>query len=183
MIEQTELPGVVLLVAKVHRDARGAFRETLRATELAEAGFTRPIVQENLAETHGRGFLRGLHFQRAPHDQEKLLQVISGTIFDVAVDIRPGSPTFGRWMGITLAADEPRQIFIPRGFAHGYLTLTDDCRVLYKTGAYYTPDAEGGLRWDDPAVGIDWPMPAADIVTNPRDAAWPSLAEVAAARG
>ena len=179
-IERLAIPEVFLLVSKVHGDARGSFSETFRAEVMAGAGARRPFVQENLARTAKAGQLRGLHYQRAPHAQEKLVGVISGEIFDVAVDIRPGSPTLGRWVGAKLTAAAPRQIFVPRGFAHGYLTLTDDCTVLYKTGDYYAPDAEGGLRWDDPAIGIDWPFPAAQITTNARDAAWPPFAEVIA---
>jgi len=179
-IERLAIPEVFLLVSAVHGDARGSFSETYRASAMAEAGATRPFVQENLARTARAGQLRGLHFQRDPHAQEKLVGVLSGAIFDVAVDIRPGSPTLGRWVGVKLTAGEPRQIFVPRGFAHGYLTLTDDCTVLYKTGDYYAPGAEGGLRWDDPAIGIDWPFPASQIATNPRDAAWPPFAQAIA---
>jgi dTDP-4-dehydrorhamnose 3,5-epimerase len=179
-IERLAIPEVFLLVSTVHGDARGSFSETFRAEVMAAAGATRPFVQENLARTSNAGQLRGLHFQRDPHAQEKLVGVLSGAIFDVAVDMRPGSPTLGRWVGAKLTADDPRQIFVPRGFAHGYLTLTDDCTVLYKTGDYYAPQSECGLRWDDPAIGIDWPFPAAQIATNPRDAAWPPFAEVIA---
>jgi dTDP-4-dehydrorhamnose 3,5-epimerase len=177
MIEPLSLPGVFSLTSAVHRDARGAFSETFRASELAEAGCDRPFVQENLVRTTRAGVLRGLHFQREPHAQDKLVQVLAGSIFDVAVDIRPGSRTLGRWVGLTLSADQPRQIFAPRGFAHGYLTLSDECAVLYKTTAYYAPDAEAGLRWDDPALAIDWPAPRAAISANERDNAWPPFAE------
>jgi dTDP-4-dehydrorhamnose 3,5-epimerase len=137
-------------------------------------------VQENLARTSKAGQLRGLHFQRQPHAQEKLIQVVAGAIFDVAVDIRPNSPTLGRWVGVRLAADEPRQVFVPGGFAHGYLTLTDGCAVLYKTGTYYAPEAESGLRWDDPEIGIDWPWPVDSIATNARDSGWAPFASVIA---
>jgi dTDP-4-dehydrorhamnose 3,5-epimerase len=180
MIERLELPGVFLLTGKVHGDARGSFSETFRASEMAEAGFDKPFVQENLARTRDPGVLRGLHFQRDPFAQDKLVRVLMGAIFDVAVDIRPGSPTLGRWVGVTLTGDEPKQIFVPAGFAHGYLTLTDNCWVTYKTSAYYAPQAEGGVRWDDPAVGIDWPLTASDITTNVRDGGWPPFDEVIA---
>lgn len=179
-VEPLRLPGVLLLTSEVHEDARGAFSETYRASVLAEAGAERPFVQENLARTRRAGQLRGMHFQREPHAQEKLIQVLAGEIFDVAVDIRPGSPTLGQWVGLRLAADTPCALFVPRGFAHGYLTLSDDCAVLYKTGAYYAPHAESGLRWDDPALGIDWPTPADDVATSERDAAWPPFAAVLA---
>jgi dTDP-4-dehydrorhamnose 3,5-epimerase len=180
MIEPQGLAGLVTLTHAVHRDERGAFSETFRASMLVEAGCERPVVQENLVRTAGAGVLRGLHFQRAPHAQDKLLQVLAGTIFDVAVDIRPGSPTLGEWVGVTLSAHQPRQLLVPAGFAHGYLTLSDECVVLYKTTAYYAPDAEGGLRWDDPALAIDWPAPRAAISVNDRDNAWPPFAEVMA---
>jgi len=180
MIEQLDLPGVFVLTGKVHGDERGSFSETFRASELAEAGFDKPFVQENLARTRDRGVLRGLHFQRDPFAQDKLVRVIMGAVFDVAVDIRPGSPTLGRWVGVTLTGDEPKQIFVPAGFAHGYLTLSENCWVTYKTSAYYSPAAEGGLRWDDPALGVEWPASAAEISTNPRDSAWPAFEDVMA---
>ena len=172
-----------MLPSEVHEDARGAFSETYRASVLAEAGAERPFVQENLARTRrAKGVLRGLHFQREPHAQEKLIQVLAGEIFDVAVDIRRGSPTLGQMGGGDLAPPKhaAQRSSSPRGFAHGYLTLSDDCAVLYKTGAYYAPHAESGLRWDDPALGIDWPTPADDVATSERDAAWPPFAAVLA---
>ncbi len=178
-IVRLALPEVFLLEGVVHRDARGDFSETYRASVLAEAGVGGGFVQENLARTAAAGVLRGLHFQREPFGQDKLIRVLAGTIYDVAVDVRPASPTFGRWVAATLTADEPRQLFIPRGFAHGYLTRSPDCAVLYKTGAYYAPQAEAGLRWDDPALAIEWPATASEISVNPRDAGWPPFAEVA----
>jgi dTDP-4-dehydrorhamnose 3,5-epimerase len=180
MIEPQALEGLFILTGAVHRDARGAFSETWRASWLAEIGCTRPIVQENLVRTNRAGVLRGLHFQRPPHEQDKLVQVLSGAIFDVAVDMRPGSPTRGEWLGLMLSAHQPRQFFVPAGFAHGYLTLSEDCTVLYKTTAYYAPGAEGGVRWDDPALAIDWPAPRAAVSANERDNAWPPFAEVMA---
>jgi len=180
MIEPQGLEGVCVLTAAVHRDERGAFSETYRASELAEAGCERPFVQENLVRTTRAGVLRGLHFQRPPHAQDKLIQVLSGTIFDVVVDIRPGSPTLGEWVGLTLSVHQPRQLFVSRGFAHGYLTLSEECVVLYKTTAYYAPEAEAGLRWDDPELGIDWPAPRGAISANQRDKGWPAYAEVIA---
>ena len=177
-IERLAIPDVFAVVSQTHGDARGAFSETWRASALAEAGCERPFVQENLARTAKAGQLRGLHFQRAPHAQDKLVQVVAGRIFDVAVDIRPGSPTLGQWVGATLSADAPRVLFVPRGFAHAYLTLSDDCAVIYKVTDYYAPQAEAGLAWNDPALAIDWPLPASAITTNARDAAWPPFAEV-----
>lgn len=180
-VERLAIPEVFAVVSQAHGDARGAFTETWRASVLAEAGLQRPLVQENLVRTGRAGQLRGLHFQRAPHAQDKLIQVVAGRIFDVAVDIRPGSPTLGRWAGATLGADEPRLLVVPRGFAHGYLTLTDDCAVLYKVTDYYAPRAEGGLAWNDPALAIDWPLAASEITTNERDMRWPPFAQAMAA--
>jgi dTDP-4-dehydrorhamnose 3,5-epimerase len=177
-IERLAIPDVFAIVGQAHGDARGSFAETWRASVLAEAGFDRPFVQENLARTAHAGQLRGLHFQRAPHAQDKLVQVVAGKIFDVVVDIRPGSPTLGRWVGATLSADEPRLLLAPRGFAHAYLTLTDDCAVIYKVTDYYAPQAEAGVAWNDPALAIDWPLPPSQIATNERDARWPPFAEV-----
>ena len=179
-IERLAIPEVFALASQTHRDARGAFTETWRASALSEAGVGRPFVQENLVRTGRAGQLRGLHFQRSPHAQDKLIQVVAGRIFDVAVDIRPGSPTLGRWVGATLGAEEPRLLFVPRGFAHGYLTLTDACAVLYKVTDYYAPQAEAGLAWNDPALAIDWPLPGEAISTNERDRAWPPFADVMA---
>ncbi len=180
MIERLAIPEVYTIARRVHRDERGSFCETWRADVMAEAGFERPLVQENLVRTHKRGVLRGLHFQRDPFAQDKLVQVLTGAIFDVVVDIRPGSPTLGRWVAVTLTEDEPKLLMAPRGFAHGYLTLTDDCWVTYKTSAYYAPQAEGGIGWNDPALAIDWPLTAEEISVNARDGAWPSFAEVVA---
>src|SRR5579864_5555859 len=123
MIEHLDLPDVFVLTGKVHGDARGSFSETFRASEMAEAGFDKSFVQENLARTRDAGVLRGLHFQRDHFAQDKLVRVLMGAIFDVAVDILPSSPTLGQWVGVTLTGDEPKQILVPAGFAHGYLTL------------------------------------------------------------
>ena len=180
MIERLAIADVLLIVGTAHQDARGSFSETYRAEVLAEVGHDRPFVQENLVRTGPKGVLRGLHFQREPFAQEKLVQVLAGAIFDVAVDIRPGSPTLGRWVGVTLSAETPRQIFVPRGFAHGYLTLTENCWVTYKTSAYYAPQAEGGIGWNDPALAIAWPLAADQISVNARDGGWPPFDEVMA---
>jgi len=178
VIEPLDLAGLFVVRGTRHVDARGAFTEAWRASELAAAGFDRPFVQENLVLTRAAGVLRGLHFQREPFAQDKLVQAAAGRIFDVAVDLRPGSPTLGRWAGVTLDASEPRQLLVPRGFAHGYLTLVAGCAVSYKVSAYHAPQAEAGLRWDDPALGIEWPLAAGQVSTNERDAAWPPLAQV-----
>lgn len=173
------IPEVLLITPTRHGDARGWFSETFRQSALEEAGFTGgTFVQDNHARSGRRGVLRGLHFQNPPHAQDKLVRCVRGAIFDVAVDIRRGSPTFGRWVGAELSADNGGQLLVPKGFAHAYCTLTNDCEVLYKVTAYYAPEAEGALRWNDPALAIDWTVPAGQIATNARDAAAPLLADL-----
>ena len=173
---ETALPGVLILTPRRFGDERGWFEETYAAAGLAAAGFARPFVQDNHAASMRRGILRGLHFQAPPRAQDKLLRVARGAVLDVAVDIRRGSPTYGRSVAVELSEDNGRQLLVPRGFAHGYLTLTDRCDVLYKVTDAYAPQTEGGLLWSDPALGIDWPVGADGTVVNARDAAWPTLA-------
>lgn len=178
-IERLAIPEVLLITPTRHGDERGWFSETFRQSALDEAGFTGGVfVQDNHVRSTRRGVLRGLHFQRPPHAQAKLLRCVHGAIFDVAVDIRGGSPTFGRWVGAELSAQNARQLLVPKGFAHAYCTLTDTCEVLYKVTGYYAPQAEAALRWNDPALAIDWSLPADQISTNDRDAAAPLLADL-----
>ncbi len=178
-IARMAIPEVLLITPARHGDERGWFSETFRQTALDEAGFAGgAFVQDNHVRSTKRGLLRGLHFQRPPHAQDKLVRCVRGAIFDVAVDIRRGSPTFGRWVGAELSADNGAQLLAPKGFAHAYCTLTDDCEVLYKVTDYYAPEAEGLLRWNDPALAIDWGLPAEAISTNARDAAAPLLADL-----
>jgi len=177
-IRRLALPEVLLVTPAKHGDHRGFFSETFSQKRLAEAGFDKPFVQDNHSRSGRRGILRGLHFQRAPHVQDKLVRVTHGAVFDVAVDIRKGSPSFGQWVGVELSADNWRQMLVPAGFAHGFLTLTDAAEVLYKVTDYYAPESEGGLAWDDPDIGIDWPMPASEILANERDRRWPALGEL-----
>jgi dTDP-4-dehydrorhamnose 3,5-epimerase len=174
------IPEVLLVEPKKFGDARGFFSETFRASALAEAGFTRPFVQDNHSASPRRGTVRGLHYQSAPHEQDKLLRVTRGAILDVAVDIRKGSPTFGKAVAAELSADNWRQLLIPRGFAHGFQTLTDDVEVQYKVTDYYAPAAEGGILWCDAALGIDWPIAREVAFVNERDAGFPTLAQWAA---
>ena len=177
-IHPLALPEVLLITPIKHGDDRGFFSETFSRRRLAEAGFDKPFVQDNHSLSGKRGILRGLHFQRAPHAQDKLVRVTRGAVFDVAVDVRRGSPSFGRWVGAELSADNWRQMLVPAGFAHGFLTLTDTAEVLYKVTDDYAPEAEGGLAWDDPEIGVDWPMAKSDIITNDRDGRWPKLSEL-----
>jgi dTDP-4-dehydrorhamnose 3,5-epimerase len=174
-IEPQAIADVLLITAQRRGDERGWFAETFRQSALAEAGFTRAFVQDNQAFSAQRGTMRGLHFQAEPHAQDKLIRVLRGAILDVAVDIRRGSPSYGRRVAVQLSADNANQLLVPRGFAHGYLTLTEDCEVFYKVSAYYAPEAERGLLWSDPALGIDWPIPPEEVRVNARDQAWPTL--------
>ncbi len=177
-IRRLALPEVLLITPVKHGDQRGFFSETFSRKELAAAGFEAPFVQDNHSLSGKRGILRGLHFQRAPHAQDKLVRVTHGAVFDVAVDIRKGSASFGRWVGVELSADNWRQMLVPAGFAHGFLTLTDAAEVLYKVTDYYAPEAEGGLAWDDPEIGIEWPIAKDQILTNARDGGWPKLSDL-----
>lgn len=171
------VPDVLLIEPVKHGDERGFFSETFSAKVLEAAGFTGVFVQDNHSRSPKRGTVRGLHFQAPPFAQDKLLRVTRGAILDVAVDIRKGSPTYGKAVVEELSADNWAQLLVPKGFAHGFITLTDDCDVLYKVTDYYAPQSEAGLLWNDPALGIDWPAHIEPFI-NARDAAWPSLADL-----
>ena len=154
---QTDIEGVLILEPQVFGDARGFFMESFNARTFNElVGLDLDFVQDNHSRS-AKGVLRGLHFQKAPHAQGKLVRVTAGAVFDVAVDIRKDSPTFGRWVGVELSADNHRQFWIPPGLAHGFLVLSESADFLYKTTDYYAPQAEGALRWDDPDLAIAWP--------------------------
>ena len=174
-IEPTDLPGVVLVVPRVFTDDRGYFMETFKRSEFERAGLDLPFVQENHSRSSA-GTLRGLHYQREPKAQGKLVRVVLGEIFDVAVDIRQGSPTFGRWVSATLSAENRWAIYIPPGFAHGFCVTSAEAEVIYKTTEEYAPEYEEGIRWDDPGLAITWPV--ASPVLSPRDQRWPSLARI-----
>lgn len=167
-IIQTSLPGVLIIEPKVFGDARGFFFESFNARRFAElTGITTPFVQDNQSRS-ARGVLRGLHYQiRQP--QGKLVRVIAGEIFDVAVDVRRASPTFGQWCGHSLSAENKRQAWIPAGFAHGFAVLSESAEILYKTTDYWVPEHERCIRWDDPQLGIQWPL-AAPPVLSAKDA-------------
>jgi dTDP-4-dehydrorhamnose 3,5-epimerase len=154
----TAIPDVIVVESAVFGDPRGYFMETYNERDFHAAGITATFVQDNQSSSQ-RGVLRGMHFQKR-YPQAKLVRVIRGEVFDVAVDIRPGSPSFGMWAGALLTAQNKRQMFIPRGLAHGFLVLSDSAEFVYKCDEFYHPEDEGGLRWDDPTVGIEWPLPA-----------------------
>ncbi len=175
-VERLSIPEVLLIQPKRHGDERGWFSETYVKRALDEHGVHAPFLQDNQAFSARRGTLRGLHLQIAPAPVAKLVRCLRGAIFDVAVDVRAGSPTFGQWVGAELTADNGGQLYCPRGFAHGYVTLTADTEVFYKIDGYYTPHAERGVRWNDPAIGVAWPIAEAELVLNARDREWPPLA-------
>jgi dTDP-4-dehydrorhamnose 3,5-epimerase len=173
-ITKTDLPGVVILEPRVFTDARGSFMETWHQARYYELGLPAQFVQDNVSFSM-RGTLRGLHFQH-PRGQGKLIQVLHGEIFDVAVDIRVGSPTFGEWVGATLSGDNHRQLYIPEGFAHGFCVTSEVAAVSYKCTDFYTPEAEGSLRWNDPRLAITWPVD--HPLLSPKDATALVLDEV-----
>ncbi|MGC1272212.1 MAG: dTDP-4-dehydrorhamnose 3,5-epimerase [Planctomycetaceae bacterium] len=155
-IQTTALHGVVIIEPNVFGDSRGFFFETWNRRRYAEAGLDVDFVQDNLSFSQ-RGTLRGLHFQN-PHGQGKLVSVLQGEVYDVAVDIRPGSPTFGRWVGVTLSAENSRQVYVPPGFAHGFCVTSEAALFAYKCTDYYAPQAEATIAWDDPDLAIRWPI-------------------------
>lgn len=160
------IPGVVVFTPTVFGDERGLFMESYNARAFAEAtGYEPEFVQDNHSKSQ-RGVLRGLHYQLAPHAQGKLVRVVTGAVFDVAVDLRRRSSTFGQWVGQVLSADNRHQLWIPPGFAHGFLTLTDTAEFLYKTTAYYAPASERAVFWNDPAIGIEWPIAGEPLVSE-----------------
>jgi dTDP-4-dehydrorhamnose 3,5-epimerase len=174
-VHATPLDGLLLIEPQVHRDARGYFLETHHQARYAEAGVPGPFVQDNLSYSV-KGTLRGLHAQLAPRAQGKLVRAVDGELFDVAVDIRRGSPTFGRWFGTVLSGENMHQLWIPPGFAHGFCVMSERVHVEYKCTDYYAPGHEIVIRWDDPEIGVDWP--AGERLLSPRDAAAPRLAEL-----
>lgn len=177
MIEPTPIPDLVILQPRRHGDARGFFSEVWNGVEMAKAGLKHEWCQDNHSLSRQAGTLRGLHYQAPPMAQAKLVRCIRGRIWDVAVDLRPGSPTAGRWFGLELSADNWRQLLIPRGFLHGFLTLEDDCEVLYKVDAPYAPQHDGGIAWDDPDLAIEWPLEGRPLLSaKDRDA--PRLADI-----
>lgn len=152
---QTSIEGVIIVDVKSYGDDRGYFMETYKRPDFVAGGINVDFVQDNQSAS-SKGVLRGLHFQ-INHPQSKLVRVVSGTVFDVAVDMREGSPTYGQWEGVVLSAENKRQFFIPRGFAHGFLVLSDHAEFCYKCDDIYHPNDEGGLMWNDPSIGVEWP--------------------------
>jgi dTDP-4-dehydrorhamnose 3,5-epimerase len=176
-ITPTALPEVLIVEPRVFGDARGFFTESWNEQTFNKAvGSAVRFVQDNHSRS-ARGVLRGLHFQLPPHTQGKLVRVVSGAVFDVAVDLRRSSPNFGRWSGAELTAENQRQLWVPPGFAHGFMVLSETADFLYKTTDYYAPDCEGSVRWDDPAIGIAWPDVGVAPLLAEKDAKAPLLAD------
>lgn len=166
---------VVMLQARRFADSRGWFMETWHRERAAAVGILRDFCQDNHSYSACEGTLRGIHFQRPPHAQAKLVRCTRGSIFDVAVDLRPKSPTYRQWVGVVLSAEEGNQLFIPVGYGHGFVTLEADCEVQYKVDAHYSPEADGGIAWDDPDIGIDWAIHSP--IMSDKDRQLPRLAD------
>ncbi|HEX3874702.1 MAG TPA: dTDP-4-dehydrorhamnose 3,5-epimerase [Solirubrobacteraceae bacterium] len=173
--EATPLPGLWVIDVDPVTDDRGWFARTFDAAEFAAHGLPATVVQCNASFNARRDTLRGMHYQADPHGETKLVRCVSGAVFDVAVDLRPDSPTFARWHGVELTAANRRMLYIPVGFAHGFQTLTDDSELLYLMGHEYVPDAARGVRFDDPAFAIDWPAPTGERIVSERDLGYPDF--------
>lgn len=176
-IEQTPLPGVVILKPRRFGDERGFFSEVYNKRAAAEAGIDVEFVQDNHSLSRDVGVVRGLHFQSPPHAQAKLVRAGAGRVFDVAVDIRRGSPTYGRWTGVELSAEDGNQLFVPAGFLHGFSVLEPNSELLYKCSDFYAPDCDGAVRFDDPDLDIDWRIEMSDAILSQKDARAPLLSE------
>ena len=178
----TTIEGVTIVDVKAYGDARGYFMETYKRPDFVAGGITCEFVQDNQSAST-QGVLRGLHFQ-LEYPQSKLVRVVEGEVFDVAVDLRPGSPTFGKWEGVVLSAENHRQFFIPRGFAHGFYVMSKTAVFCYKVDDLYHPNDEGGLMWDDPAIGVEWPLvEGVELNLSDKDTKHPAFAEYCASRG
>lgn len=173
---KTEIEGVVIIEPRLFTDARGYFFESFSEREFEEKVCRTRFVQDNESKS-SYGVLRGLHFQKGAFAQSKLVRVISGRVLDVAVDIRRGSPTFGRHVAVELSGENHRQLFIPRGFAHGFSVLSPEVVFQYKCDNFYAPQSEGAIAWDDPELGIDWKIPVEKVILSPKDSAHPTLKE------
>ncbi len=179
LTEETPLSGVLLLTPRRFGDERGWFSEVWNKETLAKSGLRYEFVQDNHSYSRDVGTVRGLHFQSPPHAQTKLVRCGRGRVFDVAVDIRKGSPTYGKWVGYELSAGDGRQLLIPAGFLHGFVTREPDSELLYKCSDVYAPDCDGAVRFDDPAIGIDWGIDPATAILSAKDRAAPGLQDFA----
>ncbi|AAK80287.1 dTDP-4-dehydrorhamnose 3,5-epimerase [Clostridium acetobutylicum] len=174
--EKTDIDGVYIIETGVFGDNRGYFMETYNYEEFKEAGLDMVFVQDNQSKSR-KGVLRGLHFQKK-HTQGKLVRVVKGEVFDVAVDLREGSKTYGKWVGVTLSEENKKQFYIPEGFAHGFVVLSEEAEFCYKCTDFYDPTSEGGILWNDPEVGIKWPIDDIEnLIFSEKDQKWPKLSE------
>lgn len=180
-VETCEIEGLKVITPQVFGDSRGYFMETYQYRDFKEAGIDVQFVQDNQSSSV-KNVLRGLHFQ-IQYPQDKLVRVISGEVFDVAVDLREGSATYGKWHGVVLSAENKKQFFIPKGFAHGFFVLSDQAEFTYKCTDYYHPNDEGGIRYDDPEIGVEWPFtPETELIMSEKDTKWGGLREYTAGR-
>jgi dTDP-4-dehydrorhamnose 3,5-epimerase len=171
-VETCEIEGLKVITPEVRGDNRGYFMETYQYNDFKEAGIPEVFVQDNQSASR-KGVLRGLHFQ-INHPQDKLVRVIRGEVYDVAVDLREGSKTYGKWFGVLLSAENKKQFFIPKNFAHGFLVLSDEAEFCYKVTDFYHPNDEGGIMYNDPAIGVEWPIPdGMELIFSERDTKWP----------
>ena len=178
-IEELSISDVKLLIPRKHGDHRGFFSEVYNRRALAATGINIDFVQDNQSLSAEKGTVRGLHFQTPPLAQDKLVRVVRGSVFDVAVDLRRDSPTYGQHVNVTLSAKAWNQVLVPAGFAHGFMTLESDTEVIYKVSEYYAPEHDKGLLWNDPVLGIQWPIPEGEAVLSGKDRGLPRLAELA----
>ena len=178
LVEQTKIPGLLILTPRRFGDSRGFFSESWNKRQMAEQGLEYDFVQDNHSVSAQVGTVRGLHFQAPPHAQAKLVRCGRGRLFDVAVDIRKGSPTYGNWFGIELSFDNGKQLMIPAGFLHGFVTREPDTEIIYKCTDYYAPESDGAVRFDDPDIDIDWDMGDVSAVLSDKDTAAPMLKDL-----
>ncbi|ERI12791.1 dTDP-4-dehydrorhamnose 3,5-epimerase [Ochrobactrum sp. MC-1LL] len=171
------LDGVFEIIPRKFGDDRGFFSETYNANSFAEAGIDLQFVQDNHSFSAAKGVVRGLHYQLPTRAQDKLVRVIRGAILDVAVDIRKSSPTFGKWVALEVSAEKWNQILVPKGFAHGFMTLVENTEVIYKVTEYYSPEHDRSIRFDDPAIGIEWPLPSSGVQLSDKDQKAPLFAD------
>ncbi|SPL64802.1 dTDP-4-dehydrorhamnose 3,5-epimerase [Ochrobactrum soli] len=177
IVRQLELDGLLEIIPRKFGDDRGFFSETYNAKSFAEAGIDLQFVQDNHSFSAAKGVVRGLHYQLPTRAQDKLVRVIRGAILDVAVDIRKSSPTFGKWVALEVSAEKWNQILVPKGFAHGFMTLVENTEVIYKVTDYYSPEHDRSIRFDDPAIGIEWPLPSSDVQLSDKDQKAPLFAD------
>ena len=174
-VETCEIEGLKVITPAVFGDSRGYFMETYNRNDFADAGINMEFVQDNQSASR-KGVLRGLHFQKN-FPQDKIVRVVNGEVFDVAVDLRPGSVTFGKWHGVVLSAENKKQFYIPKNFAHGFLVLSDYAEFTYKCSDFYHPDDEGGLIWNDPEIGVEWPLQEGiELIFSAKDQKWGNIA-------